>query len=89
MLSAWNAIEHRLRAAGRPLARDEADQILRDLREIVGDRAPGRFVLVVQDAALRSSVQHLCERILPSVAVVAQAEMDRGDGARVEALGAV
>lgn len=62
-----------LRDAARPLERGTARDALGMLRTTIGARAPGAFALVAEDG-WRAPIQSMCERILPSVAVLAVAE---------------
>jgi len=68
------AVEAAFRTAARPIPQGLARSIVERLEETIGDRAPGQFVLVVRDSALRSAVQNTCERIVASVAVLSETE---------------
>jgi len=83
-------VEDAVRRVDGELPVATAAALLPALRMTIGARAPGGFVLVVRDSATRVTVQHLAERVLPSVAVLAEAELAAaaGRGRRPAAAGA-
>ena len=59
---------------------DPVSSAVDGLRELVGTRCPGAFVITVATPSLRVRVQHLSRRVLPSTAVVSAAELSATDG---------
>jgi tetratricopeptide (TPR) repeat protein len=64
-----------IRRLGRGARRSEVGVVLGGLARAIEGRAPGQIVVAVDDTVVRVPTQRLCERLLPSVAVLSQREL--------------